>query len=455
MTSFIKLLYGILIALFEPCYRFLILPRRLKKGKEDPRRYLEKLGSISNAKGKAQKCVWFHAASVGESLSLLKLIEAFIKEYPTWDILLTTGTMTSAKIVEQRFPKKVIHQYAPLDFKSAIKRFLSHWKPDLMVWVESELWPNLIFQAHKQKIPLVLLNMRLSTRSFKRWVFLRSVFLDLLNCFDLVLTQTKELDQNLKHIGYKNSAFCGNLKYAADHPGYSKQELSDLQKSLKGCPHWMAASTHKGEEEIVLDAHTELKKTKENACLVLVIRHPHRCEEVERLIQNQGLSVQRYSAWQKDKNAPFEADVLLVDQIGVMGLFYEHASFVLVGGSLVDKIGGHNILEPMRQNCVALHGPYMGNFKEIIKEAQVAKAALLVKDKKELAFSLLELIDNPKIAQTYTKNASLFLTQQTKVLSTILERLSPYLKDVNGKAQNNQAKPIEGTESRENAVERA
>ncbi|MDP4840148.1 MAG: hypothetical protein NWR43_00975 [Alphaproteobacteria bacterium] len=217
----------------------------------------------------------------------------------------------------------------------------------------------------------------------------------------------------------------------------------------------MAASTHKGEEEIVLDAHTELKKTKENACLVLVIRHPHRCEEVERLIQNQGLSVQRYSAWQKDKNTPFEADVLLVDQMGVMGLFYEQASFVLVGGSLVDKIGGHNILEPMRQNCVALHGPYMGNFKEIIKEAQVAKAALLVKDKKELAFSLLELIDNPKIAQTYTKNASLFLTQQTKVLSTILERLSPYLKDVNGKAQNNQTKPIEGTESRENAVERA
>ncbi len=455
MTFFIKLLYGILITLFEPFYRFLILPKRLKKGKEDARRYLEKFGYSSLTKSKGQKCVWFHAASVGESLSLLKLIEAFIKEYPTWDILLTTGTMTSARIVEQRFPKKVIHQYAPLDFKSAIKRFLSHWKPDLMVWVESELWPNLIFQAHKQKIPLVLLNMRLSTRSFKRWVFLRNVFLDLLNCFDLVLTQTKELDQNLKHIGYKNSTFCGNLKYAADHPGYSKKDLSDLRKSLKGRLHWMAASTHKGEEEIVLDAHTELKKTKENACLVLVIRHPHRCEEVERLIQKQGLSVQRYSAWQKDKNSLFEEDVLLVDQMGVMGLFYEQASFVLVGGSLVDKIGGHNILEPMRQNCVALHGPYMGNFKEIIKEAQVAKAALLVKDKKELAFSLLELMDNSKIAQTYTKNASLFLTQQTKVLSTILERLSPYLKSATGRAKNNQAKPIEDTKARESTVERA
>ena len=451
MTFFIKLLYGFLIALFTPFYRFMILPKRLKKGKEDPQRYLEKFGCISHKRNTGKKCVWFHAASVGESLSLLKLIEAFIKEHPKWDILLTTGTMTSAKIVEQRFPKKVIHQYAPLDFKPAIKRFLTHWKPDLMVWVESELWPNLIFQAHKQKIPLVLLNMRLSTRSFKRWVFLRQIFLDLLNCFDLVLTQTNELDQNLKHIGYKKSAFCGNLKYAADHPSYLKEDLSALQKSFKGRSHWMAASTHKGEEEIVLRAHKELKKTKENACLILVIRHPHRCEEVERLIQNQGFSVQRYSTWQQSEKTPFKEDILLVDQMGMMGLFYEQASFVLVGGSLVDKIGGHNILEPMRQNCVALHGPYMGNFKEIVAEAKAAKASRLIKDSTDLTHSLLELMDNPKTAQTYTKNATQFLRQQTKILSIILERLSPYLKK-----DNEQNKTIESIEAqREHSVERA
>lgn len=455
MTFFIKFLYGFLITLFAPYYRFVILPKRLKRGKEDPQRYLEKFGYTSHKKNKEQKYVWFHAASVGESLSLLKLIEAFVKEHPTWGILLTTGTMTSAKIVEQRFPKKVIHQYAPLDFKPAIKRFLTHWEPDLMVWVESELWPNLIFQAHKQKIPLVLLNMRLSTRSFKRWVFLRSVFLDLLDCFDLVLTQTKELEDNLKHISYKKSAFCGNLKYAADHPSYLKEDLSDLQQSFKERLHWMAASTHKGEEEIVLDAHKELKKTKKNACLILVIRHPHRREEVERLIQQTGFSVQRYSTWQQSEKTAFKEDILLVDQMGMMGLFYEQASFVLVGGSLVDKIGGHNILEPMRQNCVALHGPYMENFKEIVAESKGANASYLVKDSRDLAHSLLELMDHPKMAQTYTKNATRFLTQQTKVLRTILDRLSPYLREGNEKTQSPQTKTAALTKTQENAIERA
>ncbi len=455
MTFFIKRLYGFLIALLAPLYRLVILPKRLKKGKEDPQRYLEKFGHISLEKNPDQKCVWFHAASVGESLSLLKLTEAFIKEHPTWDILLTTGTMTSAKIVEQRFPKKVIHQYAPLDFKPAIKRFLAHWKPDLMVWVESELWPNLIFEAHKQEIPLVLLNMRLSTRSFKRWVFLRSVFLDLLNCFDLVLTQTKELDQSLKHIGYKKSAFCGNLKYAADHPSYKEKDLLALQKAFKGRPHWMAASTHKGDEEIVLQAHKDLQKTKKNTCLVLVIRHPHRCEDVEHLIQSQGFSVQRYSTWQQSTKASFKNDVLLVDQMGMMGLFYEQASFVLVGGSLVDNIGGHNILEPMRQNCVALHGPYMGNFKEIVADATAAKASRLVMDSRDLAHSLVELMDTPKTAQAYTKKATQFLMQQTKVLSMILERLSPYLKNTNKKIQNTQGKTLEATKAQESAIERA
>ncbi len=234
MTLFINFFYDFLTTVFAPIYRFVIIPKRLKKGKEDPRRYLEKFGYASHKRDTTQKCVWFHAASVGESLSLLKLIERFTIEHPTWKILLTSGTMTSAKIIEQRFPKSVTHQYAPLDFTPGIKRFLKHWQPDLMVWVESELWPNLIFHAHKQKIPLVLLNMRLSNRSFKRWVFLRQVFLDLLNCFDLVLTQTKELDQNLKHIGYKKSAFCGNLKYAADHPSYLTEDLTKLQKAFKG-----------------------------------------------------------------------------------------------------------------------------------------------------------------------------------------------------------------------------
>ncbi len=418
-------LYRLLTALLYPFYRYGFLPYRLKINKEDPERYTEKLGFPSLDKD-TKKLVWSHAASVGESLSLLKLIGRFVRENPTWKVLITTGTVTSAKIVKERFPKQVIHQYAPLDCVCALNRFLDHWQPDLMVWVESELWPNLIHKASLQKIPLILLNMRLSPRSFTKWATFKKTFLKLLNCFDLILTQTQELNKDLKGIGYKKSHFCGNLKYAADPPGFQKEELNILQKSLGNRPHWMVASTHNLEEDIVLQAHKKLLKIQKNTCLILVVRHPHRCSAVEHLIKNQGLSYQRYSHWQ-ETSLSLKEDILLVDQMGFMGLFYEISSYVLVAGSLVDHIGGHNILEPLRQNCVTLHGPYMSNFKEVVADAKKAKATLEIQDADDLADTLLEFMNTPQKTETYLKNGHTFLTQQTQVLDHISDYFSPYL----------------------------
>lgn len=418
--------YRLLTAIFYPFYAYCFLPRRLKNGKEDPIRFREKLGCPSHKKD-TKKLVWFHAASVGESLSLLKLVQRFMTENPSWQVLITSGTMTSAKIIEDRFPKGIIHQYAPLDFVSIIDRFLNHWQPDLMVWVESELWPNLIQKAHHKKIPLLLLNMRLSPRSFKRWAVFKKTFLKLLNCFNLILTQTKELDKNLKEIGYKKSSFCGNLKYAADTPHFEKQDLNTLQKALENRLHWMAASTHKHEEEIVLRAHKKILEQKKNACLILVVRHPNRADNVAQLIKDEGLTFQKYSTWKETEGALTE-DVLLVDQMGIMGLFYELSTFVFVAGSLIESIGGHNILEPLRQNCITLHGPYLRNFKEVVSDAKKATATLEIQNDIDLSKEILALMNDAKDAKTYLKNGACFIEKQGQVLTPILQKISPYLR---------------------------
>ena len=418
-------LYGFLTTLLYPVYRSLILPYRLKNKKEDPQRCQEKFG-ITTAIRQDKKHVWFHAASVGESLSLLKLVERFSKEHPHWQIIITSGTVTSAQIIKNRFPKGVIHQYAPLDFTGPIDRFLQHWQPDLMVWVESELWPNLIQKSAKKNIPLVLLNMRLSRRSFKRWVTLKNTFLTLLNCFDLILTQTQELDQNLKSLGYDKSIFCGNLKYAADPPRVDQKDLQALKTALEKRERWVAASTHNREEEIVLKAHQHLLKKQKGACLILVVRHPHRCDFVAQLINKTGLTHLRYSQWKQDKRKINE-DVFLVDEMGVMGLFYQFSHYVFVAGSLVETIGGHNILEPLRQQCVTLHGPYMSNFKEVVFEAQKALATLEVQNESDLSARLFDLIDDPKKTKDLLKNGADFLQKQTDVLDQTLMHLSPYI----------------------------
>lgn len=421
-----KKLYLVLSFLLYPVYRFIILPRRLKAHKEDQARYLERLGYSSKTRP-IGKLVWFHAASVGESLSILKLIKKFLEEVPDWTILLTTGTLTAAEVVQKHFPTKVLHQYSPADFLPCVKRFLAHWHPNLMIWVESELWPNIIFQAHKKDIPMVLLNMRLSDHSFKHWLRIKNTFFDLLGGFRFILTQTKKLKQELHALGFPSVQFCGNLKYAADVLKIDTALLKALQEAFKDRPLWVAASTHAGEEEIILEAHSLLKQVHPQACLILVPRHPSRCSPVKDLLIQQHYTYRLFSQWRSDQKGPVPEDVFLVDAMGVMNLFYALAPWAFVGGSFFKDIGGHNIIEPLRQKCIPLYGPYMENFQEIVQDVQQAQAGLQVHNSKELAHQITTFISTPQEAERYHRNVDTFLKEQDYVLEATMGLLRPLL----------------------------
>jgi len=414
----LKILYRLLTYLIYPIYRFFLLPKRVKRGKEDSIRYIEKLGIITTDRPKGP-LVWFHAASVGESMSFLKLINKIMHDYPTWRILITSGTHSSAEVIKKQFPQEVIHQYVPLDFMPCVRRFLKHWQPDLMVWVDSELWPNLIFEAHKKAIPLILLNMRISARSMARWMQIRKNFIKLLSCFSTVLTQTKNLKGKLEALGLENVSFYGNLKYAADVSPLDLDLVTQIVSAIKDRPCWAATSTHRGEEELVLQAHRRVQKTHRNGLLILVPRHPTRCEEVQTLLDLHETSFTLFSTWLEKKN-PIQSDVLLVDSIGILGLFYAQSTRAFIGGSLVKGIGGHNVLEPLRQQCIPLYGPFTNNFHEIIVDIENAAAGIKVKDANDLADQLLRLMSDKQCEQEFHTRGKNFLQQQEKVLESIM-----------------------------------
>jgi 3-deoxy-D-manno-octulosonic-acid transferase len=422
------ILYRYLTMLIYPFYRYGILPKRLRAGKEDPQRFQEKLG-FCTLKRPAGKLVWFHATSVGESLSLLKLIEALMHQYPNWTYLITSNTWTSAQIIQARYPKGVIHQYAPVDFVPCLRRFWQHWKPDRLILVESELWPNWIEKAYLEKTPLVLVNMRLSSTSLKRWRGIKKTFITLLNRFELILTQTQHLATELKALGMTQISFLGNLKYVADIPTIEAKTLEKLKGSLaQRSLVWVAASTHSGEEEQILSAQVLIKKKIPDSLLILVPRHPARSSEVTTLVERYGFSLVSFSHWQTSQNT-LTTDVLVGDQMGILTLFYAIAPQAFVGGSLMPQIGGHNPLEPVRQGCIPLYGPFMGNFLEVHADLSQAEVSLQVPSAAVLAQKIVWLHENPAEQKTYQERGVQFMEKQKDILGHIQTVLSPYFEE--------------------------
>ncbi len=413
-------------------YRSIILKWRVSKGKEDPVRYQERLGySPYGRLSWVDKLIWIHGASVGESLSLIPLIDALVKQYPHHQILMTSGTKTSADLMAIRLPESVIHQYAPLEFTPCINRFLNHWKPDLGIWVESELWPNQIFKAHKRGIPLVLVNMRLSQKSLEKWLLIPLFFKRLFSCFNIVFTQTQKLKTDLESLHFSNVHFSGNLKNALAKPALDFDFIASLENALGNKKPWMAASTHKREEQLILATHKALKKKHKNAFLILAPRHPERTSDILKLCAPLNLSVTLYSTWIKDKK-PFKSDVFFIDVMGVIAPLFHVSQLVFIGGSLIPNIGGHNIFEPLLQEKLTLHGPHMQNFSEAVVEAQEANASICVQDQKELEQTLFSFYDVPESITSYEKNAKIFMAEQNKIVPSIMSALKPYLETKNG-----------------------
>ncbi len=398
------------------------LAYRKAKGKEDLDRFPERLGYASRPRPEG-RLVWIHGASVGETLSVLPLVSALLETYPDVSVMVTSGTVTSANLMGKRLPERAFHQYIPVDCVSCVKRFVDHWKPDLALWIESEFWPNMLSAVREAGIPLVLLNGRISDRSFARWKKMPKFSAEIQALFSESFGQTDMDAERLKILGAKKTACVGNLKFAASDLPYDAEEFKRLSEKIGGRPCWIAASTHAGEDEPVAFAHTETRGKIPDIFTILAPRHPHRANEIEGILTGAGLKVARRS--RGDDILP-ETDVYLADTIGEMGLFYRLASVAFVGGSLI-PFGGQNIIEPAKLEKAVLCGPYMMNFKEITARAKAADALTVVDDKERLAEALTLLLTDKEELERKQKNAAAFATAESNVLERVMKALEPYL----------------------------
>ena len=356
----------------------LLLSYRLNRGKEDPARLGERRGEAGVPRPPGP-LVWVHGASVGEITAVLPLINHFCAEGLA--VLVTSGTTTSAELAQQRLPAGAIHQFVPLDVPAFASRFLDHWQPGLALFVESDLWPNLVLASAERKIPLVLLNGRLSQRSFARWSRIPQTIGAVLRRFDLCLAQSPADAERYGRLGAQRVAMTGNLKLDVPAPTAEPAELEAMRVAISGRPVLAAASTHPGEEAAVVDAHQQLRPRFPNLLTILVPRHPHRGAEIEELARSSSLTPALRSRGQlPDANM----EIYVADTMGELGLIYRIASVVFMGGSLVEH-GGQNPIEPIKLGAAIVHGPHVWNFADIYSALDAAGGAEQVDDAAGLA----------------------------------------------------------------------
>ena len=399
----------------------LFLARRMARGKEDRLRFGERKGVAGIARPSG-RVVWLHAASVGESLSMLPVIER-IQARPGTTVLVTTGTVTSAQLMAERLPDGAIHQYVPVDRLPWVRRFLDHWRPDLALWAESEFWPNLLIESARRGVPLVLLNGRISDRSFAQWSRHAKLAARLLDCFALCLGQTPADAERLRALGAARGACRGNLKFAVPALPADEALLAALRADLAGRPCWLAASTHAGEELAVGRVHQALAARHPGLLTVIVPRHPPRGSVIAAELSGLGLEVAQRSAGQ---TVGRHTDVLLADTMGELGLFIRLAPLVFMGKSLIGH-GGQNPLEPARLGAAVLFGPHMDNFADIADEMCKAGAAERVEDEDGLARAVSARLASPAVVAGFGAAARDFATAQAGVLDAVLDELKPWL----------------------------
>jgi len=367
----------------------LMLAWRTRIGKEEPARRPERYGKASIDRP-AGFLAWFHAASVGETNAVLPVIEAIAAEHPEINLLLTTGTVTSAKLARARLPEGAVHQYVPLDNQDYVRRFLKHWRPDLAVFVESEIWPNLVLETSTLHIPLVLVNGRMSFRSFRRWRGRPGLSRPLFSAFNLVLAQNERMAQRFAALGTPRAVPVGNLKADAPPPPVELAGHKKLAAALAGRTVWLAASTHPGEDNIAAVAHLAMKKARPDLLTVIVPRHPERGPFIARLLAGADLNVTLRS---EGKLPEAGTDIYIADTIGELGLFYNLVPVALIGGSLVPH-GGQNPVEAIKLGAAVMTGPHWRNFADAYDELLRAGGAVQVSDAQSLANTALLLLEN-------------------------------------------------------------
>ncbi|MCH7544652.1 MAG: 3-deoxy-D-manno-octulosonic acid transferase, partial [Proteobacteria bacterium] len=381
-------LYRGLTTLALPLIR-LYLARRRGQGKEDAARFGERLGRAGRARPEGP-LIWLHAASVGEALSILGLTERILAEFGEVNMVVTTGTVTSARLLAERLPPRAIHQYVPVDRLAWARRFLDHWRPDIALWVESEFWPNLIAETQARAITMILLNGRMSLRSFAAWRRWPGLIRPLLGGFALCLAQDDDEAKRLRALGAPSVKAPGNLKFASAPLPVDEEEAGRLARSIGARPVWLAASTHAGEEEIVVEAHRRMAPTHRGLLTVIVPRHPSRGQEVAAVLERAGVKGALRS--RDDAIAP-ETEIYIADTLGELGLFYRLCPVAFIGGSLIPH-GGQNLLEPARLDCAVVHGPHMENFRAVVEEMTDAGASIEAGNARDIAEAVASLLDD-------------------------------------------------------------
>ncbi len=407
------------------------LALRRAKGKEDATRFAERFGQASRPRP-AGRLFWLHGASVGEGLSMLPLIARLRTTHADASILVTTGTVSSARLLAERLPVGVIHQYVPVDRPAWVERFLDHWRPDLAIWLESEFWPNLIAATAARRVPMALLNGRVSPTSMRNWQWASTDIARLLAAFSLIAGQTAEDSERLRRLGAPSPLNLGNLKFAADPLPVANAPLAELSTAIGDRPRWLAASTHAGEEDIAAEVHRRLAAGFPDLLTMIVPRHAERGEALARALSGRGLTVARRS--QGDLPGP-GVQVYLADTMGEMGLFYRLAGIVFVGGSLVPH-GGQNPLEPARLDGAVLFGPHMTNFRNMAERMTAGNGAETVADATALVDAVARLLADPQLRAVRATAARRFADGEAQVLDRFMAALRPLLDGTRSEAAN-------------------
>ena len=382
--------YKLFTYLFYPFAPIYLYFRKLRK-KEDSVRFKEKLSKI-NMPRDSGFLIWFHVASVGEAMSILPLVEGCIDEKKIDKILLTSITLSSGKILEKRYKEKskVFHQFLPLDVPIFTNKFLEHWKPNLSIFIDSEIWPNLILQISEKKIPLLLINARITEKSFKRWKLIINFAKKIFEKFDLCISSNKESENFLKILGAKKIKNYGNLKFSQTKKNISNKLDSSFINKIKNRKVWCAASTHPAEEILCAKAHLKIKKIYENVLTIIIPRHIDRSEKINMELSDLNLKVAFYSKLDEMKQ---DTDILIIDSYGESLKFYNISKYVFVGKSLAKNLiinSGQNPIEPAKLGCKIFHGPNVTNFTEIYGYLKTLGVTNEVKNSDELSLSLVE-----------------------------------------------------------------
>jgi len=398
----------------------LLLARRLKRGKEHRARLSERRGE-ARIERPVGALVWLHAASVGELASVLPLIGRIRSR--GMNMLVTTGTVTSGGLAEQRLPRGVIHQFVPVDVPHFMRRFLGHWQPDLAMFVESDLWPNMLIETSLRGVPMILVNGRLSENSYRRWRYVPATIVNLLRRFDLCLASTPGDAERLSELGAPRVVTTGNLKLDVPAPAADSAKLAALSDAIGGRPVIAAASTHAGEDGIVIEAHARLRNHFPGLLTLIAPRHPERGQGVGEIATAAGLKARLRS---RGELPDALTDIYVADTMGELGVIYRVAPAVFVGGSLV-RHGGQNPIEAAKLGAAILHGPYVWNFAEIYSALDNVHGAELVTDADRLTAGFGAWLGNPDARAQVAATARATVDALGGALDRTLQSLDPYL----------------------------